>query len=48
MGPILGVGLGMGITHRDLLQRSIRELILATGLTIGVSAASSNGESRSP
>ncbi len=39
MGPILGVRLGMGIMQRDLLQRSIRELGLATIFTIAVSAA---------
>jgi uncharacterized hydrophobic protein (TIGR00271 family) len=37
MGPILGVGLGAGITDRDLLQRSLRELGLATVLVLGVS-----------
>lgn len=39
MGPILGVGLAMGTTHRELLQRSIRELAVATLLSISVAAA---------
>lgn len=37
MGPILGVGMGIGITNRDLLQRSLRELGLATIVTLVVS-----------
>lgn len=39
MGPIIGVGLSMGITDRRLLQSSLRELALATAFSIGVSAA---------
>jgi uncharacterized hydrophobic protein (TIGR00271 family) len=38
MGPILGVGLGMGVTDRGLLQRSLRELAIGTGFSIGASA----------
>ena len=38
MGPILGVGLGLGTTDRGLLQRSLRDLGLSTVLTILVSA----------
>ncbi|HET9276423.1 MAG TPA: DUF389 domain-containing protein [Gemmatimonadales bacterium] len=37
MGPILGVGLAMGVTDRDLLQRSFRELAIATLLSLAVS-----------
>ncbi|MGQ0765471.1 MAG: DUF389 domain-containing protein [Gemmatimonadota bacterium] len=39
MGPIIGVGLGMGVTNRPLLQSSLRELGLATGLSLAVSTA---------
>jgi len=39
MGPILGVGLGMGVTDRNLLQHSLRELALATGLVLAASMA---------
>jgi uncharacterized hydrophobic protein (TIGR00271 family) len=38
MGPILGVGLGMGVTDRALLQRSLRELAIGTAFSIGASA----------
>jgi uncharacterized hydrophobic protein (TIGR00271 family) len=38
MGPILGVGLGMGVTDRHLLQRSLRELALGTVFALGASA----------
>lgn len=38
MGPILGVGLGMGVTDRALLQRSLRELAVGTVFSIGASA----------
>jgi uncharacterized hydrophobic protein (TIGR00271 family) len=38
MGPILGVGLAMGVTDRRLLQRSLRELALGTALSLGASA----------
>lgn len=38
MGPILGVGLGMGVTDRGLLQRSLRELAVGTVFSIGASA----------
>ncbi|MEP6590633.1 MAG: TIGR00341 family protein, partial [Gemmatimonadota bacterium] len=38
MGPILGVGLGLGTTDRSLLQRSLRELAFATFFTLGASA----------
>lgn len=38
MGPILGVGLGMGVTDRGLLQRSLRELAVGTAFSIGASA----------
>ncbi len=38
MGPILGVGLGMGVTDRGLLQRSLRELAIGTAFSIGASA----------
>lgn len=38
MGPILGVGLGMGVTDRSLLQRSLRELAIGTVFSIGASA----------
>jgi uncharacterized hydrophobic protein (TIGR00271 family) len=38
MGPILGVGLGMGVTDRALLQRSLRELALGTFLSFAASA----------
>ncbi len=37
MGPILGVGLAMGVTDRGLLQRSFRELAIATVLSLVVS-----------
>jgi len=37
MGPILGVGLAMGVTDRSFLQRSLRELGLATLLVLVVS-----------
>ncbi len=39
MGPILGVGLGLGITDRALLQRSLRELLIATGFALLASTA---------
>jgi uncharacterized hydrophobic protein (TIGR00271 family) len=39
MGPILGIGLGMGITHRALLQRGLRELGFASLFVLGASAA---------
>lgn len=39
MGPILGVGLGVGIADRALLQRSLRELGVATVLVLAVSAS---------
>lgn len=39
MGPIIGVGLGMGITDRALLQRSIRELGYATAFCLLASTA---------
>jgi uncharacterized hydrophobic protein (TIGR00271 family) len=39
MGPIIGVGLGMGITHRALLQKSLRELGFATAFCLLASAA---------
>ncbi len=39
MGPILGVGLGLGVTNRHLLARSLKELGFATLLAIGTSAA---------
>lgn len=38
MGPILGVGLGMGVTDRGLLQRSLRELAIGTVFSIAASA----------
>ncbi|MEO8139222.1 MAG: DUF389 domain-containing protein, partial [Gemmatimonadota bacterium] len=38
MGPILGVGLGLGVTDRALIQGSLRELGLATVLVLTVSA----------
>lgn len=38
MGPILGVGLAMGITDRRLLQRSLRELALGTAFSLAASA----------
>lgn len=38
MGPILGVGLGMGVTDRALLQRSLRELAVGTAFSISASA----------
>jgi uncharacterized hydrophobic protein (TIGR00271 family) len=38
MGPILGVGLGMGVTDRALLQRSLRELTIGTLFSITASA----------
>jgi uncharacterized hydrophobic protein (TIGR00271 family) len=38
MGPILGVGLGMGVTDRHLLQLSLRELAIGTALSLGASA----------
>jgi len=38
MGPILGVGLGMGVTDRHLLQLSLRELALGTVISLGASA----------
>jgi uncharacterized hydrophobic protein (TIGR00271 family) len=37
MGPILGVGLGIGVADRHLLERSLRELGLATLLVLLVS-----------
>lgn len=39
MGPILGVGLGLGVTDRLLLARSLKELGVATLVAIGTSAA---------
>ncbi len=39
MGPIIGVGLGMGITDRALLQRALRELGFATVFVLAASAA---------
>ncbi|MEW5918693.1 MAG: DUF389 domain-containing protein [Gemmatimonadota bacterium] len=38
MGPILGVGLSMGVTDRHLLQLSLRELAIGTALSLGASA----------
>lgn len=38
MGPILAAGLGMGVTDRGLLQRSLRELGVGTAFSIGASA----------
>lgn len=38
MGPILGVGLAMGVTDRQLLQRSLRELAIGTGVSLAASA----------
>jgi uncharacterized hydrophobic protein (TIGR00271 family) len=38
MGPILGVGLAMGVTDRHLLQRSLRELAIGTGFSLAASA----------
>ncbi len=37
MSPILGVGLGTAIADRDLLALALRELALATVVTLGVS-----------
>ncbi len=37
MSPILGVGLGTAIADRTLLARALRELGLATAVTLGVS-----------
>jgi uncharacterized hydrophobic protein (TIGR00271 family) len=37
MGPILGVGLGMGVIDRHLLQRSLRELALGTVFSLTTS-----------
>jgi uncharacterized hydrophobic protein (TIGR00271 family) len=39
MGPIIGVGLGMGVTNRALLQRSLQELGLAVLVSLLVSSA---------
>lgn len=38
MSPILGVGLGTALADRTLLQFALRELLLATAMTLGVSA----------
>lgn len=38
MGPILGAGLAMGIADRALLQRAIRELGIATVISLAASA----------
>jgi len=38
MGPILGVGLGMGVTDQHLLKRSLRELGFATLFSLAASA----------
>jgi uncharacterized hydrophobic protein (TIGR00271 family) len=38
MSPILGVGLGTALADRTLLQYALRELALATAITLGVSA----------
>jgi uncharacterized hydrophobic protein (TIGR00271 family) len=38
MGPILGTGMAIGISDRQMLQRSLRELGLATGLSLVASA----------
>ncbi len=38
MSPILGVGLGTALADRSLLQFALRELALATAITLGVSA----------
>jgi uncharacterized hydrophobic protein (TIGR00271 family) len=37
MGPILGAGMGMGISDRPMLQRSLRELTVATLLSLAAS-----------
>lgn len=37
MSPILGVGLSIGIADRKLLAKAVRELALATFVTLGVS-----------
>jgi len=37
MGPILGAGLAVGISDRPMLQRSVRELGVATLLSLGAS-----------
>lgn len=37
MGPIIGIGLGVGIHDFDLLKRSLRNLIMAAGFSIATS-----------
>lgn len=34
MGPIIGIGLGVGIHDFDLLKRCVRNLIMAAGLSV--------------
>lgn len=34
MGPIIGVGLGVGIEDFDLLRRSLRNLVMAAGISV--------------
>lgn len=34
MGPIIGIGLGMGVEDFDLLRRSLRNLVMAAGFSV--------------
>ena len=34
MGPIIGIGLGVGVQDFDLIKRSLRNLIMATGFSV--------------
>ena len=34
MGPIIGLGLGVGILDFDLIKRSVRNLAMATGVSV--------------
>ena len=38
MGPIMGVGLGVGVNNLDLVRRSLGNLGVATGIAILSSA----------
>ncbi len=34
MGPIIGIGLGVGIQDFELIKRSLRNLVMATGFSV--------------
>ena len=36
MGPIIGIGLGVGIQDFELIKRSLRNLVMATGFSLSL------------